>query len=651
MNKIYKVIWSRCHNAFVVVSELSDSRARGRTKSTRRADAHGAACQRRFSRLATTSLPASSIATALFTKTFVGAALAFGSAAACAQAVEVKYGEPHISNQNVALTSWDNALTITGGGTGGMLYIENSTFSVKPVAVATGTPNAAIWVKAGDPGDRVVIARSNGTDFTTGVEIEVEGENLQGLHIESGAWVSLSAYSEGGPVLQISAKGENTTGIHVLGRFAGNAQIEVEGDKAKGIYIGAGGDANIDVSGLGSGLPAAQSIKVSGKDVVGIDVDGGNLATNALSSTEHTIDVIVQGEADGNATGLRINGNGQQSNINSLVIDLTNNQGAGHSTGVVLNDLSPAGGGKNITFGYKTRIKVAGGTDPGAVADGFTVAGGLGLTLREGASVDVYGATATGVRAGPNARVSMQAGATVDVEGTDMAKGFISGAGNTLDIAASTLNVSAQNYVEAVNAANNSTVKLSDGTTVTASSAGGTVYGIASTASTVEMDEATLSAESSASARGLYANGGDLLIQGSEIKSQGGDVRILEYRNAQLDMTQSLAAAQSTGDVIGIYGENSASKLSSVVIDVHSGGLGWRHAFGDRQPGARLSFIEGDGGGYTVVGAPIARNTAVFDLGAEAQVGRNTSVGLSYEGQGGSGFTQHAGNVYLRTRF
>lgn len=80
-------------------------------------------------------------------------------------------------------------------------------------------------------------------------------------------------------------------------------------------------------------------------------------------------------------------------------------------------------------------------------------------------------------------------------------------------------------------------------------------------------------------------------------------------------------------------------------------GLGWRHAFGDREPGAKLAFTEGAGQSYTVTGAPIARNTAVFSLGAEAHVGRHTSIGLGYEGQAGSRFTDHSGNIYLKKRF
>lgn len=81
------------------------------------------------------------------------------------------------------------------------------------------------------------------------------------------------------------------------------------------------------------------------------------------------------------------------------------------------------------------------------------------------------------------------------------------------------------------------------------------------------------------------------------------------------------------------------------------GGLGWRHALGDRQPAAKLAFIQGGGDNFKIVGAPIARNAAVFDIGAEAHIGRNTTVGLGYEGQAGDGFKEHAGHFYLKTRF
>lgn len=102
----------------------------------------------------------------------------------------------------------------------------------------------------------------------------------------------------------------------------------------------------------------------------------------------------------------------------------------------------------------------------------------------------------------------------------------------------------------------------------------------------------------------------------------------------------------------GTLGVRTATTLDAgkTALSLHAG-LGWRHAFGDRDPQTKLTFIQGGGDVYAVTGAPIARNTAVFNLGAEAKVGRSTTIGLGYEGQAGSGFTEHAGNLYLKTRF
>ena len=80
-------------------------------------------------------------------------------------------------------------------------------------------------------------------------------------------------------------------------------------------------------------------------------------------------------------------------------------------------------------------------------------------------------------------------------------------------------------------------------------------------------------------------------------------------------------------------------------------GLGWRHASGDVDPGRSMSFVQGGGAAFNVAGAPIAKNAAVFDLGVEMSVGRNTAMGLGYSGQYGSDNTDHSGQLYLRTRF
>jgi outer membrane autotransporter protein len=82
-----------------------------------------------------------------------------------------------------------------------------------------------------------------------------------------------------------------------------------------------------------------------------------------------------------------------------------------------------------------------------------------------------------------------------------------------------------------------------------------------------------------------------------------------------------------------------------------SAGLGWRHAAGDVDPSRQMSFIQGNGAAFSVAGAPIAKDAAVVDLGAEVAVGKSTAMGLSYNGQFGSGNTDSTGSLYVKVRF
>jgi len=82
-----------------------------------------------------------------------------------------------------------------------------------------------------------------------------------------------------------------------------------------------------------------------------------------------------------------------------------------------------------------------------------------------------------------------------------------------------------------------------------------------------------------------------------------------------------------------------------------SAGLGWRHASGDVKGERQMAFVQGGGAPFTISGAPLARNAALVDLGSEIDVGRNTAVGLGYNGQFGDGNTGHTGSLYMRVRF
>lgn len=69
--------------------------------------------------------------------------------------------------------------------------------------------------------------------------------------------------------------------------------------------------------------------------------------------------------------------------------------------------------------------------------------------------------------------------------------------------------------------------------------------------------------------------------------------------------------------------------------------LAWQHAFGDVEPDQSLAFAA-NGAGFTVFGAPLARNSALLDAGVQAAVAPDASIGLSYSGQLAEDVADHA---------
>lgn len=77
--------------------------------------------------------------------------------------------------------------------------------------------------------------------------------------------------------------------------------------------------------------------------------------------------------------------------------------------------------------------------------------------------------------------------------------------------------------------------------------------------------------------------------------------------------------------------------------------VGWRHVYGNTRPSVALSFDQG--AAFSVAGAPIARDAARIELGADLVKIRNMTAGLSYGGEFGGGNRQHAGSLDVRWRF
>ena len=80
------------------------------------------------------------------------------------------------------------------------------------------------------------------------------------------------------------------------------------------------------------------------------------------------------------------------------------------------------------------------------------------------------------------------------------------------------------------------------------------------------------------------------------------------------------------------------------------GTLGWRHAFGDVTPEARLAFSSG-GVPFTTAGVPIAEDSLVTDFGLDFDLTRSVKLGLTYAGQFADDAQDHAVKGHFLWRF
>ena len=78
--------------------------------------------------------------------------------------------------------------------------------------------------------------------------------------------------------------------------------------------------------------------------------------------------------------------------------------------------------------------------------------------------------------------------------------------------------------------------------------------------------------------------------------------------------------------------------------------LGWRHAFGDMIPSSTASFAAGSNA-FTTSGSPIGKDTALIEAGLDFALTKNSKLGVSYQGQFGSGITQNGVNANFSVKF
>ncbi|MCF4164765.1 autotransporter domain-containing protein [Zavarzinia compransoris] len=81
------------------------------------------------------------------------------------------------------------------------------------------------------------------------------------------------------------------------------------------------------------------------------------------------------------------------------------------------------------------------------------------------------------------------------------------------------------------------------------------------------------------------------------------------------------------------------------------GAVGWRHAFGDTEPTADMSFNSDPAGGFSVSGTPLARDALALEAGVDYSVSQSLELGVRYNGQMASEADEHGLSINLRVKF
>lgn len=134
-----------------------------------------------------------------------------------------------------------------------------------------------------------------------------------------------------------------------------------------------------------------------------------------------------------------------------------------------------------------------------------------------------------------------------------------------------------------------------------------------------------------------YAGLAHVHVSSDSFSETGGDAAL----------SGAIGSMDTTFTTLGIRGDRE-TVLGGVPAKL-SGGLGWRHAFGDITPTSVNSFATGDA--FAIAGAAVAEDALLVDLNADFVVGKATDLSLGYAGQVGSGVASHSLTATLSHRF
>lgn len=141
-----------------------------------------------------------------------------------------------------------------------------------------------------------------------------------------------------------------------------------------------------------------------------------------------------------------------------------------------------------------------------------------------------------------------------------------------------------------------------------------------------------------------------------------GDVTLEPFASLAWSRLSTRSFTES-GGLAALSGQHEDHNLSSSTLGLRAatalelgqaqthiyGVMGWRHAFGRTKPHRDLRF---DGGQvFTITGTPIARDSAVLELGADIALSKKARIGASYHAQMGGGNRDHGGSLHVRWQF
>lgn len=119
-------------------------------------------------------------------------------------------------------------------------------------------------------------------------------------------------------------------------------------------------------------------------------------------------------------------------------------------------------------------------------------------------------------------------------------------------------------------------------------------------------------------------------------------------KGAVAALTGASANTDATFTTLGLRASTTLG-LNDANVTVR-GMVGWRHAFGDMTPDAIMRFA-GGGNAFSIAGAPLVRNAALFEAGLDYALTPTATLGVSYRGQFGSGLADQSFTANLNVKF